>query len=296
MKKIKYFIVLIVVSLFIFSCENDGGTSVIDLKTGAVPNVEKSSSLNGFFNLIALEAGNDVEVGYSIEIAQGNVSSADAVAFYFSGSNVYGPVNIESGITSFPYTGTVNQNDLVSLFSELNSTTDILLADKLMITSKLYLNDGSSINLFNDDGTRNYGSDVHTSGQYSTNVTFPVSCPSDLGGTYNVISNGVSTDGAPVNNPLVNFPYIVVVTDNGGGSYTISDGVAGVYIDWYSGYGYTFETEGNFTDVCNTLNGEWTEAFGCTVTLTGTANGDGTLNIHWDNCFGDYADAVYTIQ
>jgi len=296
MKNLKYFIIITIVSLITFSCENEGGTSAIDLRIGAVPNIEKETSLNGFFNLLELEAGNDVQVGFTINIAQGDVSSADVVGFYFSGANVYGPVTIKNGITSFPYSQTLDQNELLALFSELNSIADILVGDTLLVTSKLYLNDGTFINLFNDDGTRNYGSDVHTSSQFSTNVTFPISCPSNLGGTYSVVSNGTSTDSAPVNNPLVNFPYTVVVTDDGGGSYTISDGVAGVYIDWYSGYGYTFETEGNFTDVCNSLSGEWTDAFTCTVTLTGNVDEDDKLIIHWENCFGDVVDAVYTLQ
>lgn len=296
MKNLKYFIIITIVSLITFSCENDGGTSVIDLRIGAVSNIEKNASLNGFLNLLELEAGNDVQVGFTINIFQGDVTSADAVGFYFSGANVYGPVTIKAGISAFPYSQTLDQNELLALFSELNSISDIIVGDKLLVTSKLYLNDGTFINIFNDDGTRNYGSDVHGSSQFSTNVTFPISCPSNLGGTYAVVSNGTSTDPGPVNNPLVNFPYTVIVTDIGGGSYTISDGAAGVYIDWYSIYGYTFETEGNFTDVCNSLSGEWGENFGGTITLTGTVNSGSILTIHWENNWGDIIDAVYTLQ
>ncbi len=295
MKKIKYFIIILI-AFSMFSCTSDGGTSVIDLRVGAVSNIEKDTNLDGFINLLALEAGNDVQIGFTINVAQGDVRSLDVVGFYFSGNNVYGPVTIKSGVTSFPYTQTLNQNELVALFDELNTINDMVVSDKLLVTSKLYLNDGTFINLFNDNGTRNYGGDVNSSVQYTTNITFPVSCPSNLAGTYSVVSNGTSTDGAPVNNPLVNFHYTVVVTDNGGGSYTISDGVAGVYIDWYSVYGYTFETEGNFTDVCNSLSGEWKDLFTCTINLTGTVNSDSTLSIHWENCFGDVVDAVYTRQ
>lgn len=122
-------------------------------------------------------------------------------------------------------------------------------------------------------------------------------CPSDLAGTYTVVSNGTSTDGAPVNNPLVDFSYEVTVTQTGATTYSISDGVAGVYQDWYCApYGYCFETEGNFTDTCGELTGEWVEAFGSTITLTGNDNFDGTFTVTWVNGFGDTATAVYTKQ
>lgn len=124
-----------------------------------------------------------------------------------------------------------------------------------------------------------------------------VSCSSDLAGSYSVLSSGTSTDSEPINNPITDFAYDVVITDNGGGNYTISDGVAGLYMEWYcTPYGYCFETEGNFTDICGDLSGTWTEAFGCDITLTGTDNGDGTLSINWSNCFGDSATAIYTKQ
>lgn len=296
MKNLKYIIATLIVAITFVSCKNDGGTSVINLREGAVPNISKADNLDGFFNLLELADGNDVQIGFNLDIAQGEVTSADVVGFYLTGSSVYGPVTIKSGVTTFPYSQSLDQNEVVALFDELNSTDDLLLADNLLITAKLYLKDGTYIKMFNDDGTRNYGSDIHTSGQYTTSLSYPVSCPSDLGGDYTVVSNGTSSDSGPVNNPLIDFPYTVTVTDNGGGSYTISDGVAGVYIDWYSIYGYTFETEGNFTDVCNTLTGEWGEAFGGTIFLTGTANGDGTLTIHWENNWGDVIDAIYTPQ
>ena len=122
-------------------------------------------------------------------------------------------------------------------------------------------------------------------------------CPSALEGTYVAVSNGTSTDGAPVNNPLVDFSYQVVITKTGGTTYAISDGFAGVYQDWYCDpYGYCFETEGNFTDTCGELSGAWVDGFDSNVTLTGSDNFDGTLTITWSNGYDDTATAVYTKQ
>lgn len=167
-------------------------------------------------------------------------------------------------------------------------------------------NEGTLSVSFVDEGISNSGEtlvinlsaadgDVFVGGPITLNVVRD--CPSDLAGTYIAVSNGTSTDAAPVNNPLVDFSYQVTVTKTDATSYTISDGVAGVYQDWYCApYGYCFETEGNFTDTCGVLTGSWVEAFGSTINLTGTDNFDGTLTISWVNGFGDTATATYTKQ
>ncbi len=133
---------------------------------------------------------------------------------------------------------------------------------------------------------------------YSTEVEADfITCSPDLSGTYNVLSSGTSTDANAVNNPLVDLAYTVTLTSNGDGTYNMSDGMAGVYIEWYSGYGYTIETPGNFTDSCGDLSGSWDSYFsGDTVDLTGKVNPDGTLNISWSNAFGDQVTAIYTKQ
>jgi hypothetical protein len=294
MKNLKIILAFMMLATFIISCDDDGGTSKVDLQEGGVTNITKNAEFAQIINLTDLRNGDEVQISFSVDVFYGNVASADVIGFYMSGSDVFGPVTLASGITQFPTEVTLNQDDIIAAFSELNSRDDIQLADELILSSRLLLTDGSEINLINDDGSRNYGSDIHTSAFFNAQVSYPVSCPSDLSGTYTVISNGDNTDGQPA---AVNLPYTVTLTDNGGGNYTISDGVAGVYIFWYSIYGYTFETKGNFTDICGDLSGSWVESFGCQVDLSGTLNDeDGTLTIHWENCFGDVIDAVYTPQ
>ena len=122
------------------------------------------------------------------------------------------------------------------------------------------------------------------------------SAPS-IAGTYDVVSNGLSSDSGPVNNPLVDFASTVVITDNGDGTYTFSDGWAGVYVDWYTMYGYTTLEEQIITlTPCLDLSASWTDAFGVGNLLSGVVNSDGTLSIRLDNDWGDYVDAVYTIR
>lgn len=293
MKNLKIILAFMMLATFIISCDDDGGTSKIDIQEGGVTNITKNTNFSEIIDLNDIRNGDEVQIGFDVDVFYGNVVSADVVGFYKTSNDLFGPVTLVSGITQFPTEVTLDQDDIIAAFAELNSRDDIQLADELIVSTRLLLADGSEINLINNDGTRNYGSDIHTSAFFNAQVSYPVSCPSDLGGVYNVVTNGDNTDGQPA---AVNLPYTVTLTDNGGGNYSISDGVAGVYIFWYSIYGYTFETPGNFTDVCGSLNGSWVEGFGCQVDLTGTVNDDGTLTIHWDNCFGDFGDAVYTPQ
>ncbi len=294
MKNLKIVLAFMMLATFIVSCDDDGGTSNVDLQEGGVTNITKNSDFAEIINLNDIRNGDEVQIGFDVDVFYGNVVSADVVGFYRTSTDLFGPVTLVSGITEFPTEVTLDQDDIIAAFAELNSRDDIQLADELILTTRILLADGSEINLVNNDGTRNYGSDIHTSAFFKAQVSYPVSCPSDLGGTYAVVSNGASTEaGIPA---AVNLPYTITLTDNGGGSYSISDGVAGVYIFWYSGFGYTFETPGNFTDVCGTINGSWVEGFGCQVDLTGVVNEDGTLSISWENCFGDAVDAVYTPQ
>ena len=135
--------------------------------------------------------------------------------------------------------------------------------------------------------------ELHTGNNISIDVTR--NCPSNLEGTYTVLSSGSSTDAAPVNNPIEDFAYEVEVVKTGDKTYTISDGFAGLYIEWYcEAYGTCAEFEGNFRDVCGNLSGAWVGPFESDVSLTGTDNGDGTLTITWENGFGDTATSTYT--
>jgi hypothetical protein len=295
MKRTKFILMSLLCLGVLISCDTDGGESELNLIEGAVANLQKVESAPAFINLSALNAGNDVQIAFSVEPQYGNIASLDVIGFYESGDEMYGPVTLESGISEFPTEVSLTDAEIIAAFSHLTSKEDFQLADALIISTRLYLEDGRVIDLLDETGERNYGSDIHTSAFYNAQISYPVSCPSDLGGTYNVVTTATTTD--PDSSNVTDFPYTVTVTDNGGGSYTISDGVAGVYIEWYGKYGYTFETAGNFTDICGTLSGSWATSFtGDSVELDGTVNEDGTLSIHWTNAFGDEGFAVYTPQ
>lgn len=293
MKKIHILTFILALFLLNTSCENDGGSSVIKLRNGALPDFNLVAGSDDFIDLTGFD---NLSLKFTVGVGTGEPTSFDLKAFWqTAGGDLYGPVTLDANVTSFPKEYSISNTDILSAFSELNSSEDINVGDKLMLYTSFKFADGSVIEILDSNAKPNYyAADFSQIQDYKIEFNYVVSCPSNLGGTYEVISNGENTDGQPF---FTDLAYTITLTDNGGGNYTISDGVAGAYQFWYcSPYGYCFETAGNFTDVCGSLSGSWTESFGCEIILNGNVNADGTLSIRWDNCFGDFADAVYTPQ
>lgn len=272
------------------SCENDGGTSVIPLKEGALSNF---SLVEGSDDFIDLNTFNSLSLQFSLDVGEGNPDAMDLKGFWTTvNGDLYGPVTLATDITTFPSEFTVTGNDIISAFAELSSTADINVGDKLTLFTTVIMPDGRELNLLNDEAEPNYyAADFNQYAGLQIIQEYNVSCASDLAGTYTAVSNGDNTDGQPA---AVNYPYEVTITANGGGSYTISDFAAGVYIYWYSVYGLTFEQAGTFVDVCGNISATYNDAWGQDVPATGTVNSDGTLTISWTNPWGDFLETVYT--
>ena len=292
MKNLKFILFTLVLSVFIVSCEDDGGTSFIELNDGVVPNMTKSATTDGFFNLINLNNGENVTIGFSADIAQGSAASTDIVAVYKTAAGPVYSTTLFSDVT-LPQDFSLSISDIVAAFSEISTSGDIVVGDVITISARFTMDDGTVLNIVNDDGTSGVGANIQTTGLFTTVLSYPVSCPSDLGGNYSVISNGENTDGQPA---AVNLAYDVTITDLGGGSYEISDFSGGVYVFWYNIYGLTWEQPGVFTDVCGSLSGTFGDAWGQAVPATGSVSPDGTISIHWDNPWGDFGDSVFTPQ
>ncbi len=129
---------------------------------------------------------------------------------------------------------------------------------------------------------------------------FAVVCPSDLAGTYTATTTGSSTDGCC---PGEYSSTATVTVSGSGGSYTISDFSAGLYLDWYGVYGITaaFETDGRLSgaivDICGDVSGTFGEPFGSNVTLVGSSDAStGVITYQWTNGFGDTGLVTLTPQ
>ena len=261
------------------SCDDDGGTSAINTTNGALPDFKLTAGSPSFIDLTGLD---NLNLQFTVGVGVGEPTSFDLKAFYQTvDGDLYGPIILDAGVTTFPKEYSITGTDIVAAFSELSSADDIQVGDVLKFYTSYTFKDGSKLEVLNSKGEPNYyAPDFNAYPNFTVKLEFVVSCPSDLAGTYTVLSSGSSTDSGtpPGTNPIVDYPYTVVVTDNGGGNYTISDGFAGLYILWYES------------------SGSWVEPFGTDVTLTGMVNPDGTLSISWINGYDDTADAVYTPQ
>jgi hypothetical protein len=178
MKNLKIVLAFMMLATFIVSCDDDGGTSSVDLAEGAIPNFTFSDTHPTIIDLNVVSAGTHMEFGYTVDVFQGNVASADVVGFYKTTSgDVYGPVTFETGVTTFPASFTITTNEIIAAFSELNDLSDFNLADELVLTTIFQLTDGRELKLWDDEGNRLYGSDIHTSAFYKVVASYPVGCP-----------------------------------------------------------------------------------------------------------------------
>lgn len=297
MKKIQNTITIVCLLVFLFSCENDGGDSNLNAQNGALPNIQKTENTDTFINLSALENGKDINLSFSVDLANGQISSMDIVALYTRINGTTSKATLASNITAFPSTFTLNSNAIYNAFTDINSSEDLAPGDKLSVTAEIKLKNGTLLKLINDDGTNNFSSNIATSDLFKVVQTYNVSCPSALEGIYSVISSGSSTDPdvKPNVSPISNYPFTVEIKALGGGDYTFSDAFGGLYILWYKDiYGITNNRTGTFSDICNSLSGKFRDAFGSDVIVTGTVNPNGTLSIQWENEYGDNGNAVYT--
>lgn len=296
MKKFKILLVFLALNLSFSSCNNDGGDSNLNLDNGAVPNITKSETADAFIDLIAINNDQPINLNFTVNLGQGDVESMDVIAFYKKTNAIYRTV-LDENVTTFPKEYNLSQTDIINAFTELNSASDFEIGDQLIITAELTLKNGTVIVIYNNDGTTNAGIDVTNSPLYSFAQVYNVACPSDLGGTYNVISSGSSTDPGPTpdENPITGYSYTVIITDNGGGNYTISDAFGGLYILWYDIYEITGDEEGTFDDVCGVISGEFPEPFGTNVIYDGSVDPDtGVITINWINGYDDQATMVLT--
>jgi hypothetical protein len=176
MKKIKTIFTALLLATMVFSCESDGGTSVIKLIEGAAPNIKKVSTTDQGLNVVALRNGQNINLGLTVSVGRGDVESMDIVGIYTKGTVVEKAV-LKANVTGFPATVNITQTDLYSAFALLNSVNDIALSDKLTISADLKLKDGRVIKMINDKGVANYGADISNSLDFSVLQNYIVSCP-----------------------------------------------------------------------------------------------------------------------
>lgn len=186
MKKIKLIFTSVLLVFMAMSCENDGGTSVLTLTEGVVPNIKKIATTDQGLNLLALKNGQNIDLGLTFDDVKGfgEFTSLDVIGFYTK-NGVTERAVLKANITAFPATVHLNQNDLYAAFTAINSANDVGLLDKLIITAEVKQKDGTVRKMFSDKGDRLFGADIDNSLLFSVYQTYAVSCPLDDASLFN---------------------------------------------------------------------------------------------------------------
>ncbi|PHN03387.1 hypothetical protein [Flavilitoribacter nigricans] len=119
-----------------------------------------------------------------------------------------------------------------------------------------------------------------------------------VGGTYVSLTTGQSTDGC-CPDEVANHASVVTITDNGDGTYEVSDFSAGLYLEWYDVYGVTADLPLPVTLTVDgsvvTISGS--EPFGTSVSGSGTYEKcSGAITYTWSNGYSDTGTVSLTLQ
>lgn len=165
-----------IVVLSAISCENDGGTSKIVTSKGGVPNIQKIATTDQGLNVLALQNGEDVDMGVTIDIGIGEVKSMDIIGLYTK-DGVTEKAILKSNVNTFPSEFHVGGGDLISAFASLSSASDFDILDKFEISADVTLKNGTVLKLYDNDGTTLYGADIANSELFKVKQTYDPACP-----------------------------------------------------------------------------------------------------------------------
>ncbi|MEM8568035.1 MAG: hypothetical protein AAGF85_16350 [Bacteroidota bacterium] len=265
MKKI--FILFLSALIVVFSCEDEDLDPRPDLNenVGAITLVEVNPDKN-FFNFLASDFAAE-EVEFSVDVDGFDLTDITSVEVELVYTDlgaindplrggildsVFSPVVVEV-LSTFPGTVNVTASDVAQA---LNLPLDSLqVGDRFQITLPINTADGRRLttalasDLCNQPAQPSFG---------GCGVAWGIACPSAVpAGTW---TTNVSDGSGGF--------YVIEVTDNGGGSYS----VANMNLDYQPAFYGTFTSlpiGGGFTDVCNTITFGQPAEFGVTWSGTG---------------------------
>jgi hypothetical protein len=288
---------IFLIGLF-FSCSTADLDQVDRVQKSAVPDFVLDLTKDGFID----KANSAGEFGFSMDLGQGDPVSADVkVAYINVVTKAVSFATIETGVTEYPFNGSLTVAGIIGLFSELGTTDDLNTGDEFIFYANFTLDDGTVVIGYDDDGP-NYSDDVQTSPLFTPFIGISVACASNIEGVYDCVANGTSTDPGPSasENPAVDFVSTVTLTPtDANGVYTISDFSGGLFTHWYDIYGLEGEYSGLVKDVCGDLSYTSTVGpFGSPISGAGSIDeGTGVITIDGlADSWGDVWTLVLTPQ
>jgi hypothetical protein len=178
---------------------------------------------------------------------------------------------------------------LLQTVSDLGSSVTVNFTDVLaavaVATGDVEVGDNVTLTFDASTSTGSYRS--------SNSLNVPVSCFSDLGGTYDYVgSNLVATNGGPC--PAGEVTGSVTFTDQGGGTYLCSDLGFGQYESSCWNDAPASSANATFMDVCNEIISGGQDQYGLTYIWEITDVAGPNLSMSWTNDYGDAGDVVIT--
>jgi len=287
MKYLKYTLIFLV--FFACSCETKMLLTRDDVPRGIYVTLEMEN------NVIDAADIAGTPITGTFDAPSSNVTSHDITVrrIYNAGGDTSDYIFLES-ITDFPTDWVVSGDDLANVFG---ISMDDAYGDFYEFECEATGSDGQIASY------ENLHDDIIGSAEQLQGFRFTAmyECPSDASliiGTYDCISNGVSTDGDTPTPVAVDLEHVVTISETDReGFYEISDFSGGCYFYWYEVFGITGDIPGTIQDICGVYQYvETTGPFGAPQWASVLINGDGTIFIDGINGWGDTWTMDMTIQ
>ena len=290
MKKFFKIIIVSFIALVSFTAcnNNDSDYGVQNSVTVPFPGFEKLPSGSSFINAADVNATNlmyDVRIQSGIEL----VNSLD-LFIEWTGDSDFAPVLIKGNIlpSELPYSGSISGAQLTQYFPSI-STLGLEPGQKFIIFAVTHSTDGKSYPTYTSLGAGMSSNDL-SSGliDYLPYLSYDVSCPSDLAGTYQFSTTNFFVPGGSVQTtPTIGS---VTFTETAAGEYGISDASFGC---WPFFYGETADGL-KFKDVCNKISFIGASQYSDTFTISNIVVNGSNFSFHWVTSYGEYGDTTLT--
>ena len=261
---------------FMNSCTNDDvfvgpGDEVVDFTTFGV-DFDKQGALilvsdvaPGFYDLANLD---NASIGFTVESFGESVNSVDMLIGFGGQSAVLNQIN------SFPTTFTIPLSQALSALGL--SSDDLSVGDEFSFTFDNVVTSGGAF-------------------RSGTSLDVPVSCSSNLGGTYDYVSSNLKAGGPAAGEcPDGEITGQVTFTDLGGGKYECSDLGFGQYGTSCWNDSPATSSNATFTDLCNEIISGGLDQYDLVYTWVITDVSGPNLSISWSNDYDDSGDVVIT--
>lgn len=229
MKNKIHYISLMMLAVFIGSCEDEEKNPLPGTTRGAIPLFEQGATDTGFIDFKDLDAS---ALAFEVDrLGSEDVEEIDVI-ITFNNAETGKSETIEYGtVTTFPQQFNLTFAQLLDLFPEEVVTRDTLdLGDSFVVGGNVLLSDGRYL-------TGGYSPSVVAN--HPVYLTYNVACASDLGGTYDfTLISGSDSEASSLPN--------MSIVEKAPGYYEISD----ISMDIFTG---GFRIKYAFRDICGQL-------------------------------------------